>query len=122
MLTTTSFGFGNIVGEIPWLAVIAAVVVGGTAVTGGRGTLAGTLSFAAEPADSALEASAVEARLASLRLVTPKTASEQAAYSKWLDQTSDREQARQAGGGPAAAAEPQHPAMERREHDRSAQH
>ena len=30
----------------------------------------------------------------SLRLVNPKTASEQAAYSKWLDQTSDREQAR----------------------------
>jgi Protein of unknown function (DUF4239) len=30
----------------------------------------------------------------SLRLVNPKTASEQAAYSKWLDQTSDREEGR----------------------------
>jgi Protein of unknown function (DUF4239) len=30
----------------------------------------------------------------SLRLVNPKTASEQAAYSKWLDQTSDREAGR----------------------------
>jgi hypothetical protein len=30
----------------------------------------------------------------SLRLVDPKTASEQAAYSKWLDQTSDREEGR----------------------------
>ena len=38
-----------------------------------------------------------------LRTVVPKTAAEQAAYSKWLDQTSDREQARldrvQAGAG-----------------------
>ena len=31
----------------------------------------------------------------SLKLVNPKSASEQAAYSKWLDQTSDREEARQ---------------------------
>lgn len=30
----------------------------------------------------------------SLQLVNPKTASEQAAYSKWLDQTSDREEGR----------------------------
>ena len=30
----------------------------------------------------------------SLQLADPKTASEQAAYSKWLDQTSDREEAR----------------------------
>ena len=30
----------------------------------------------------------------SLKLVNPKSASEQAAYSKWLDQTSDREEAR----------------------------
>ena len=30
----------------------------------------------------------------SLRLVDPKTAGEQAAYSKWLDQTSDREEGR----------------------------
>src|SRR5512132_4146940 len=30
----------------------------------------------------------------SLRLVDPKSASEQAAYSKWLDQTSDREAGR----------------------------
>jgi hypothetical protein len=30
----------------------------------------------------------------SLRLANPRTAGEQAAYSKWLDQTSDREQAR----------------------------
>jgi hypothetical protein len=30
----------------------------------------------------------------SLRVVNPKTASEQAAYSKWLDQTSDREEGR----------------------------
>jgi Protein of unknown function (DUF4239) len=30
----------------------------------------------------------------SLQLVDPKTASEQAAYSKWLDQTSDREEGR----------------------------
>jgi hypothetical protein len=38
-----------------------------------------------------------------LQTVVPKTAAEQAAYSKWLDQTSDREQARldrvQAGAG-----------------------
>jgi hypothetical protein len=38
-----------------------------------------------------------------LQTVAPKTAAEQAAYSKWLDQTSDREQARldrvQAGAG-----------------------
>jgi hypothetical protein len=30
----------------------------------------------------------------SLELVNPRTASEQAAYSKWLDQTSDREEGR----------------------------
>jgi hypothetical protein len=34
------------------------------------------------------------ALFASLRLVDPKSASEQAAYSKWLDQTSDREAGR----------------------------
>ena len=41
----------------------------------------------------------------SLKLVDPKTAAEQAAYGKWLDETSDREEARHADEDPEMIAQ-----------------